>query len=86
MKKVFKITVFITLALILLFVAAVCVSLFSVESSYSGSVGIIGGADGPTAILITETLLFWNPLFWLLCLVFVVFIASAIGWLITRNK
>ena len=86
MKKMFKITFFITLALILLFVAAVCVSLFSIDNSYSASVGIIGGADGPTAVLVTETLFFLNPLFWLLCILFIVCIASAIGWLITKNK
>lgn len=86
MKKLFKTTFFVTLALILLFVALVVASAVFAENNHSGSIGIIGGADGPTAIFITQTLIFANPVFWLLCFVTVLFIASAIGWLITRNK
>lgn len=85
MKKLFKVTFFVTLALILLFVVPVIVSAVSAASTPSASIGIIGGADGPTAILITRTL-FMTPTFWLLCVVTLLFIVSAIGWFVTRRK
>lgn len=83
MKKLFKTTFFITLAFVLLFVAFIIVS---AENNHSESIGIIGGADGPTAIFITGTIIFKNPVFVLLCFVTVLCIASAIGWLITRKS
>ncbi len=86
MKKLFKTMFFITLTLVLLFVVIMVASIVSAENNHSDSVGIIGGADGPTAIFITRTLVFEDQVFWLLCFVTVLFIASAIGWLITRKK
>ena len=76
---------FITLALTLLFVLLIAASVVSATANHTGSVGMIGGADGPTAILITQALL-ETPLFQVLCLVTVLFVASLIGWLITRKK
>ncbi len=86
MKKLFKTTFFITLALVFLFVAFLVASAVSFDDNHSESIGIIGGADGPTAIFITRTLIFDNPMFWLQCFVTVLLIASAVGWFITRKK
>ena len=85
MRKLFKITFFVTLAVIILLVVPVIVSAVSALSNPSPSVGIIGGADGPTAILITRTL-FITPTFRLLCVVSLLCIVSAIGWIVTRRK
>ena len=86
MKKLFKTVFFISLSLILSFAFFMVVSAFADMNINSGSVGIIGGADGPTAIYITLSLIFENPVFWLLCAAVIVLIASAIGWIATRNK
>ena len=86
MKKLFKIMFFITLALTLLFVLLIAASIASAAANHTGGVGIIGGADGPTAILLTKILVFENPLVKGLCITIVLFVASLIGWLITRKK
>jgi hypothetical protein len=86
MKKVFKTIFFIALSLTVLFVAAVCISVFFAGNIYSAGIGIIGGADGPTAILVTNTLIFGNPWFWIFCFVLVALIISAIGWIVTKNR
>ncbi len=85
MKKVFKITFFVSLAIILLFMFAVIASIVSASNVQSGSVGIIGGADGPTAILITRSLVLKNPLFWVFSLALTAFVVSAIGWCKNRK-
>jgi Na+-transporting methylmalonyl-CoA/oxaloacetate decarboxylase beta subunit len=51
----------------------------------AGSIGIIGGADGPTATFLTYSLIFDGPLFKLI-LSLLVLIISAIGWFITKKK
>ena len=86
MKKACKITFFISLIIVILFVAVFAASIVSANDSSSSSVGIIGGADGPTAVFITKTLVFNNPLVWLFCLNAVLLIASAIGWIVTRKS
>ncbi len=86
MKKVFKTMFFVSLVIILLFVAFVVVSAISLENSNTESIGIIGGADGPTAILITSTLIFDHPMFILLILGAIVFVVSSVGWFVSRNK
>ena len=86
MKKRFKTLCFLSLALVLLFAALMIASALSAETYPSGSIGIIGGSDGPTAMFLTQTLLFANPLFWALCFATGLFIVSAIAWLITANK
>ncbi len=86
MKKLFKVMFFITLALVFIAVALMVASIIFTENSNADSIGIIGGADGPTAVFITQTLVFDNPIFWVLCFVAALLIASAIGWLITRKK
>ena len=86
MKKFFKITFFVSLALILLSCTLIAASAISSANSRQGSVGIIGGADGPTAIFVTQSLVFLNPMFDVLCIAGVVFIASAIGWIVMRKK
>lgn len=86
MKKLFKITFFVTLSLLFLFgmlVAAFAVS--DANSSLSG-ISIIGGADGPTAVLVSRTLLFETPTFWVTLLTSVLFVVSAVGWAVTKKK
>jgi len=86
MKKLFKIMFFITLALVLLSVVSIVVSAISHANSSRGAIGIIGGADGPTATLITQTLIFTQPAFLVGIASAVLCVASAIGWLVTKNK
>ena len=86
MKRLFKSVFFITLALIFLFTVIVAVSAAMFGSGNIGDVGIIGGADGPTAIFITETIIFESAIFWILCVILVLFIVSAIGWLVVGRK
>lgn len=86
MKKLFKIMFFITLALVLIFALLIAASVVSAVTSHTGGMGIIGGADGPTAILLTKILVFENPLIKGFCITTVLFVASLIGWLITRKK
>lgn len=86
MKKIFKKMFFISIVLVLVFVAPFAASAISAIATPSSSIGIIGGADGPTAILITDSLIFSSPVFWLLCLATVLCIISLTGWLIAKNK
>ena len=62
MKQRLKVMFSIVLALLLLF----CVSLISIaffeKDVPSDSIGIIGGADGPTAILIARTSVLESPM------------------------
>ena len=84
MKKIFKITFFVALALSLLVATLLTVSAVSALSD--SSVSIIGGADGPTAVFITSTLLLDSPACWVLCLALITLIASAIGWVVNKKK
>ena len=86
MKKVFKIVFFVALALFLLFGAISIISIISAQNIPSSSVGIIGGADGPTAILVTQTLVFKTVVFQVLCILLLVLVVSAVGFIITRKK
>ena len=86
MKNVCKIAFFVSLALALILIAVLTAAFVSAENENTGSVGIIGGADGPTAVFVTSTLVFGNPLIWVLCLCGVLLIASAIGWFVTKKK
>ncbi len=90
MKKVCKITFFVSLALVILLVAVFAALIVSAESTNTSSVGIIGGADGPTAVYITSSLLstfaFGNPLVWFFCLCGALLVASAIGWIVFKKS
>ena len=86
MKNVCKIAFFVSLALALILIAVLTAVFVSAENENTGSVGIIGGADGPTAVFVTSTLVFGNPLIWALCFCGVLLIASAIGWIVTKKK
>ena len=55
MKRTFKIAFFVSLVVVSLLVAVLVASVVSAESNDSSSIGIIGGADGPTAVFITRT-------------------------------
>ena len=70
MKQRLKVMFSIVLALLLLF----CVSLISIaffeKDVPSDSIGIIGGADGPTAILIARTSVLESPMILGACRVF----------------
>ncbi len=85
MKKAFKIIFFVSLAVILLLSAIIAVSAVSAADEHTSSVAIIGGADGPTAIFITRTLVLQNPLFLLLCVSLVAVIVSAVGWAFSKK-
>ena len=86
MKKVFKTMFIVSFVILFIFVAFVLVSAFSAEKPSKESVAIIGGADGPTAIFITGTLVFDSPLFCIMGIVLILFVVSAIGWLVTRKR
>ena len=86
MKKVFKITFFVSLVFILLLVSLCVISAFSASNKASGSIGIIGGADGPTAILVTRSILFESPAIFLLGGLITLFVVSTIGCIVTRKK
>ena len=90
MKRFSKTTFFISLAifilLIIILTSTVISSLALFNDSDSKSIAIIGGADGPTAILITSTLIYDNPIFLLIGFTFVLLIVSALGWFFNRNK
>ncbi len=85
MKKAFKITFLVSLAVIVLLSVIIAVSVVSAAEEHTSSVSIIGGADGPTAIFITRTLVFQNPIFILLCVSFAVVIVSAVGWAVSKK-
>jgi len=86
MKKIFKIMFFVSVALIVLFALYITVSASMAFSENDSAVGIIGGADGPTAIFVTKTLLFDNPLFYVFCVLLAFAIATAVGWVVCRKK
>ena len=82
-KRVLKIIcivsgiVFAALA-VLLILAAVQFS----RTVNAASVGIIGGADGPTAIFLTQRLMA-TPVFIAMRVAFLAFVGTGIAWLIT---
>lgn len=86
MKKVFKISFFVALALVILFSSFIVASAIALENSQTESVAIIGGADGPTAILISRTLVFDNPSFRFLIASASLLVISAIGWIVTKKS
>ena len=86
MKNTFKITFFVSLAGIFLSVVFLARSVLSSANNRQGSIGIIGGADGPTALLVTQSLAYCNPIYIILCIAGVVLVASAIGWIAVRKK
>ncbi len=86
MKKVFKTTFFIGLSFVFLLCALAAFITLTAEGNRSGSVGIIGGADGPTVILVTGSLIVDNPFFWILCAAAALCIAAGIGWVVTKNR
>ncbi len=86
MKKAFKISFFVVLALVILFASLITASVVSAHNNQSETVAIIGGADGPTAILVTSTLVFDSPSFRWLVVSAALLVISAIGWFVTRKK
>ena len=52
-------------------------------SSNAASIGIIGGADGPTAVFVTGKVGFWPD--WDVLLVLLIFIGSLLAWLRLRR-
>ena len=86
MKNLFKTVFFISLVAFLLIAVIIAVPSLSFTADRSASMGIIGGADGPTAIFVSGALFFGNPLFRLLCVAVIFLISAAIGWAVTRRK
>lgn len=72
--------VFVTLV-VLLIISAVQFS----KTVPAASVGIIGGADGPTAIFLTQRFMF-SPIFMTMGTAFLVFVGTGIAWLVGRRK
>lgn len=85
MKKFFKTVFFVSLTAVFLILAYVVLKLLFSDGA-SGSTGIIGGADGPTAMLATRTLVYGTPLSWLLFVALVLLVVSVIGWMLTCHK
>ena len=86
MKKGFKIAFFLFLAIALILATIIAASALSFINSTSESIGIIGGADGPTAILVTNTILLESPVLYAFGFVFLLLVVSAIGWIISKKK
>ena len=72
--------VLVTLAALLI-VSAVQLS----KTVPAASVGIIGGADGPTAIFLTQRIMF-SPIFMTMGTAFLAFVGTGIAWLVGRRK
>lgn len=72
--------VFVTLAALLI-ISAVQFS----KTVPAASVGIIGGADGPTVIFLTQRFLF-SPVFVTMGTAFLAFVGTGIAWLIVRRS
>lgn len=85
MKKAFKITFIVAISLAVLLVVLLAVSAITAAGMHSGSVGIIGGADGPTAVFVTKTVILDNPLFWIAFVLLVVAVVSGIGWAVSKE-
>ena len=86
MKKGFKITFFVCLSVILLLAVPIVYFVVAAEWNVPDSVGIIGGADGPTVIFVASTTLFESPVFFLLCLAAAGLIVSGAGWAFSGKK
>ena len=86
MKKTFKTAFFVSLAVAVSLLAFLLVSSVIAMSDNSAAVGIIGGADGPTAIFITRTLILDNPVFLALCVAILLCAVFAIGWAVTKRR
>ena len=86
MKKTFKTAFFVSLTVALTLLAFLLVSSVIAMSDNSAAVAIIGGADGPTAIFITRTLILDNPVFLALCVAILLCVAFAIGWVVTKRR
>lgn len=86
MKKIFKIVFFVFLSIFVIAVSLITVSVINAMNMNDAAVGIIGGADGPTAIFITRTLIFDNPLVIIAIISLTVAVISAIIWGINRKK
>lgn len=82
LKTIFIVSgiVFVTLA-VLLIISAVQFS----KTVPAASVGIIGGADGPTAIFLTQRFMF-SPIFMTMGTAFLTFIGTGIAWLVARRS
>lgn len=86
MKKTFKIMFFVSLFVVVLLSVLIVISLVSAVGEHTSAVGIIGGADGPTAIFITRSLMLENPVFVFACVAFLLCVVSAIGWALAKKK
>ena len=87
MKKAISIAAIVVGVLTVLSTAApMIIANIFVESPTSGSVGIIGGADGPTAILVSQTLIADNVLAVLAALAIGVLLVIAGIWGLKKTK
>lgn len=86
MKQRFKVMFSIVLALLLL----LCISLISMaffeKDMPSDSIGVIGGADGPTAILIASASVFESPMILGMCIAVALAVVIGIVCAIVKRK
>ena len=86
MKKRFKTTIFMTLSLLVLLVVGMIVAAFFVMDNHSDAVGIIGGADGPTAIFVARTVVFESPMFLGVCIAVILLVVIGIMCAVIKRK
>lgn len=67
----------------MLFLAAAMTMLLTGCSKEASSIGVIGGADGPTAVFVTGNYPLWFPV---IIAVAIVAMFLLIFWLVKRNK
>ena len=84
-RKICKFLFIATGAVLALLTVFLAITLAGVLRLASASVGIIGGADGPTAVFLLNNVVN-TPLFYIWCTVLVVFIGSGIVLRSTRMK
>ena len=86
MKKLFKMIFIVTFATVLLCTVLAVVLFASAANSKAGSVGIIGGADGPTAVLISSALLTSPVILFMACFVVFLLVFFVIRRLMVKRK
>jgi len=82
MRKSPRWLLFLLLAIAALLIIASCVILPLAASMHMPSLGIIGGADGPTAIFVTGH----SPLGWIIAAAAVLLVVGVIGLIKTGSK
>lgn len=83
-KKVWKISCIASILVFFAIVIRFAITLLQIQNG--PSMGIIGGADAPTALFVLETRIFRNPLFFIALAAFALFVVSLSALLIKRFR